>query len=288
MARSTPSRPPETANHDDGESRDDVPEEHDPEIDEVVASERAGNPDDALPLSSMLTAMGASYRADPVKAVRSSDFIKYLHRYIGTQLDARLTKFAKKRRIKVVYSDEQEVTMKGSRTKIVKTREAHILSSTKPKNVDVAVVDPENGPLVIIGVRSQMSSVSKNVLTYYEGIIGECISLQDRFPMSTHAYIYLHPLTSIKEGKEQENIDHERYARFYADASGRSGPTYKTIRGIFDQFAYMVVDFEASPPTLHDDIVRRSVPGQDMSIETFVDRIVATFNSRMLFWEIFE
>ncbi len=275
---------------DEIESLTELPESgtHDPEIDEIKESERAGSLGDALDLSDLLREMGASYRADPEGAVRSQIFIQFLHRYIGTQLTARLTKFATNRGIKVVYKDETTDTDKKGKTRIKKLSEAHILSSTKPKNVDVAVIDPQNGPLVLIGVRSQMSSVGKNVLTYYEGIVGECISLQERFPMSTHGYVYLHPLTSIKEGKEKESIDHGRYARFYADASGRTGPTWKTIRGVFDEFAYMVVDFETDPPKLHDEVVTASVPGADLSIGTFVERVIKTFNSRLLFWDIFE
>ena len=248
-------------------------EEHDPETDEVKESHRAGSLDDAVGLSDLLTEMGAAYRADPVQAVRSQAFIQLLHRYIGTQLEARLTKFAVNCGIKVVYKDEVSIADKKGNVRV--------------HNVDVAVIDPENGPLVIIGVRSQMSSVGKNVLTYYEGIVGKCISLQDRFPMSTHGYVYLHPQTSIKEGKKNESIDYKRYARFYADASGRTGPTWKTIRGVFDQFAYMVVDFEQNPPKLNDEIVKASVSG-DLSISTFIDRLVHTFNSRLLFWDVFE
>ncbi len=277
------SAPPEVSDDDNA-----LNVEHDPDIDEIKTSERAGSLDEAIDVSSLLQAMGVSYRADPVQAVRSQEFIQLLHRYIGTQLEARLTKFAVKRGIKVVYKDEKSDSDKKGKTRVRKISEAHILSSTKPKNVDVAVIDPENGPLVIVGVRSQMSSVGKNVLTYYESIVGECISLQDRFPMSTHGYVYLHPLTSIKAGKESESIDHPRYARFYADVSGRSGPTWKTIRGVFDQFAYMVVDFEQTPPKLCDDIAKGSAETIDMSLATFVDRIVNTFNSRLLFWDVFK
>lgn len=42
-----------------------------------------------------------------------------------------------------------------------------------PKDVDVAVMDPDNGPLMLVGVRSQMSSVGKNQPNDYEGIVGE-------------------------------------------------------------------------------------------------------------------
>lgn len=237
--------------------------------DEIVESVAAGSSSDVVALTDVLRRMGDTYRSNPVLAVRGQAFIKYLHEYVGTQLEARLTRFAKRRGIVV-------------------RPEAKILGSTKPKDVDVAVIDPDNGPLVLIGVRSQMSSVGKNVLTYYEGIVGECISLQQRFPMGTHGYIYLHPLTSIKEGKQRESIDHARYARMYAAVTGRSGADYKNQLGIFDQFAYMVVDFEGSPPKLRDDIVRTAVPHLDMSIDTFVDRVVETFKSRLLFWDVFD
>lgn len=227
------------------------------------------SPEREASLRRTLRDMGGVYRADPMLAVRGQGFINFLHHYIGSQLEARLTKFATSRGIRVEY-------------------ETTVLGSTKPKDIDVAVIDPKNGPLMIIGIRSQMSSVGKNVLTYYEGIVGECISLQDRYPMSTHGYIYLHPLKSIKEGKEKESIDQARYAQMYAAITGRAGPNYKNLRGIYDQFAYLVVDFDTNPPQLHDDIVRAAVPDLDLSIYTFVDRVITTFNSRMLFWDIFK
>ena len=165
--------------------------------------------------------------------------------------------------------------------------EGKILGSGKPKDVDVVVMDPDNGPLVLVGVRSQMSSVGKNVLTYYEGIRGECSSLQDRFPMSLHAYLYLHPLAAIKEGLEAEAIDHARYAKLYAHITGRAGLRWETINGIFDEFGYMIVDFAADPPELHDEIVRKAVPAVDLSIATFVDRIVTKYSERDVFWDVF-
>jgi hypothetical protein len=180
-----------------------------------------------------------------------------------------LTRFSRRRGIKVV-------------------KEATILGSTKPKDEDVAVIDPENGPLVLVGVRSQMSSVGKNALNYYEMLVGECTSLEEWFPMTTHGYVYLHPLQSIKEGKEDETIDHTRYARMYAAATGRDKRDYKTQRGRFDHFAYMVVDFDQSPPVVRDDIVQAAVPDLDMTIDTFVDRLIATFKERLILWDVFD
>lgn len=179
-----------------------------------------------MDLADALLAMGKDYRADPVKAVRSQTFINHLHDHLADDLESRLTRWARK-----------------SRGVYVK-KEAKLLGVAKDKNVDVAVIDPQNGPLLIIGARSQMSSIGKNVPGYFEGVIGDAMALEERFPMST-------------------------------------GVGYRTVRGVFDQFAYMVVDFTTEPAELRDDVVIASVPEPDLSITTFVDRMVETFKSRV-------
>ena len=220
-----------------------------------------------MDISKMLEEMHGIYSADPVRAVRGQAFIKILHQYLSVELESRLTPAAKRRGTKVI-------------------NEATIFGSHKPKDVDVAVVDPENGPLLMVGVRSQMSSIAKNALNYYEGIIGECISIQDRFPMSVIGYIYLMPVRPIKEGREGEVIDHARYAHMYDAITGREGQVYKDIRGIFDHFAYLIVDFDGTPPDLRDDLL----PGDmqhDLHIETFAERMIQTFKSRHIFVDVF-
>lgn len=221
-----------------------------------------------LLLDRALQDMRDMYLVDPTKAVRGQGFIKTLHSYIASQLRERMTDDAKRAGVTV----EEEATIFGSH---------------KPKDVDVSVIHPKNGPLMIIGLRSQMSSVAKNALTYYQDIVGECISLQDRFPLAIIGYVYLHPLRSIKLEHEDIAIDHARYAKMYNAISGRSGHDYKSLRGIYDQFAYMVVDFSKSPPTIEDSIVKSAVPNRDLSVRTFVDRMVATYIDRNLFLDYF-
>lgn len=69
----------------------------------------------------------------------------------------------------------------------------------------------------------------------------------------------------------------------YAAISGRSGQDYKSIHGIYDQFAYLVVDFSQNPPVLQDPLIKAAVPNKDLSLATFVDRMVVTFKERHLF-----
>lgn len=216
--------------------------------------------------------MKTNFWADPQRAVRSQSFIKMFHRYIAEEFNRRLTKSARRAGVKIV-------------------EEAKIFGSFKSKDVDVAVIHPINGPLVLVGVRSQMSSVGKNVLTYYQDIVGECISLQERFPMCTMGYAYVHPLHvspwQSKDGKwsKDESPNHKRFARMYAGIAERDDKLYKHLTGSYDQFSYAVVDFESDPVELRDDIVREAVPDLDMSIVTFVDRIIATFLQRNLWIE---
>jgi hypothetical protein len=90
-------------------------------------------------LISCLVEMKRTYLADPTVSVRGQTFINLLHDYCVDELSS----------------------INIPREKIFK--EATIFGSHKPKNVDVAVIDKVNGPFIVIGIRSQMSSVSKNI-----------------------------------------------------------------------------------------------------------------------------
>lgn len=216
-------------------------------------------------IEEVLLRMQKLYREDPTHAVRSQEFIKTFHHKLALELYSCLSRKALQRGIKVI-------------------EEAPLLGSYKPKDVDIAVVDPYSGPLLTVGVRSQMSSVGKNVLTYYQDIIGESISLQERFPMTTMGYVYLHPLNYIDNGKAKET-DVARYSRLYASIASRDDRLYKQQTGSYDQFAYVVVDFGSDEPQIRDDLVRRSVPDVDMSVWTFTERMVHTFATRNVWLE---
>lgn len=252
------------------------------EVSESTPRASSDTPISEPTLADVLRDMKAKYDENPVKAVRSQGFIKMLHRYIADDLRSRLTDMARQQGVQV-------------------KEEAKIFGSHKPKDADVAVIHPNNGVLLSVGVRSQMTSLSNNVLEYYQGIIGECISLQDRFPMAVYGYAYLHPLRhrklvtrNVNGEKQKVNVevetDYRRYARMYSAIAGRDGSQYKDIRGVYDQFAYLLVDFNKTPlPEVRDDLVQSSVPVEerDMRIDTFVDRLVETFKRRNLWLDYF-
>lgn len=198
-------------------------------------------------------------------AVRSQRFIRVLHGQLATQLESRLSASAR-------------------REGVVVRLEAPVHGSFKDKNVDVAVIHPVNGPLILIGVRSQMSSVGKNVLTYTQDIIGEAVSLQDRFPMAVFAYTYLLPL---RPSDLSGSLDYQRYARIFGNIAGRSGATYKAERGRYDHFAFALVEFDESPPLLREDLVSQVVSDVDLRLTNLVDRCIETFAERNPWLEYF-
>ncbi len=201
-------------------------------------------------LRTCLKQMKEVYLQDPNVAVRGQGFINILHDYCVEQL----------------------VSIGVPREKIFK--EATIYGSHKAKDVDVAVIDQVNGPFIIIGIRSQMSSVSKNILTYYEEIIGDCISLHDRFPMAVICYVYLLPTRPIKAGLESENIDLGRAESLFKLITDRGD--WRNTKDKYEHFAFLKVDFSTNPPTLLDTIPQ-------LRIDNFFDKIKDTYNERNLF-----
>ena len=188
------------------------------------------------------------YLNDPVASVRSQAFINYLHDFCILELN--------------------KVGIDNDKFQILK--EATIYGSHKSKNVDVAVIENINGPQIIIGIRSQMSSVAKNLLTYYEEIIGDCISLHDRFPMAVLCYVYLLPKHPIKDGLN-ETVNLERAEKLFERISGRND--WRDTKDKYEHFAFLKVDFKSDPPGLIDTIPL-------LSIDNFFDKIVKTYNDR--------
>lgn len=201
-------------------------------------------------LISCLVKMKQTYLVDPTVSVRGQGFINLLHDYCVNELA----------RINI------------PREKIFK--EATVFGSHKPKDVDVAVIDKVNGPFIIIGIRSQMSSVSKNILTYYEEIIGDCISLHDRFPMAVVCYIYLLPTKPIKPGKLNETVDLARAEKLFTLITDRGD--WRNTKDKYEHFAFLKVDFTQDPPLLLNTILQ-------LQITDFFDKIKETYNERNFF-----
>jgi hypothetical protein len=205
-------------------------------------------PADMNKLYECLTEMKAAYLANPTSSVRSQIFINKLHDYCAEELISAGINTA-------LYDIKKEATIYGSH---------------KPKDVDIAVIENINGPQIMLGIRSQMSSVSKNLLTYYEEIIGDCISLHDRFPMAVLCYVYLLPMHPIKPGLS-ETVNLDRAEKLFLRITGRSD--WRDTKDKYEHFAFLKVDFASNPPTLLNT-------NEELMIKDFFDKIVRTYNNR--------
>ena len=227
-----------------------------------------------------LSEMKRTYLDNPTSSVRGSSFIYHLHRYCVDELYAALGSD------KVQRIGLEAMKMPSNRPnypnepidpqKYQLMQEVTLFGSHKNKDEDIALVHYANGPQIAIGVRSQMSSVGKNLENYYEGIIGECISLHDRFPMSTLGYVYLLPKNPIKPGLKEE-IDLDRAEALFLKITNRDD--WHSPHDRYEHFAFIKVDFSTDPPCLLPTC-------PELGIDTFFDKLVSTHNQRNLFNQI--
>jgi hypothetical protein len=209
-------------------------------------------PYDSTRLTPVLAEMKRVFVDDHNVAVRGQNFIKLLHAYCIEELKSR------------------GLNLKGMELK----GEIKVLTSHKFKDVDVSIVHPTSGPLLIIGVRSQMSSLSKNFLNYYEMEIGDVAAIHERYPLCVVGLLYLHPTTSILPGKEKETFDFARAEKMFSLIAGRERASDSHTH--YEEIAYLRVDFAKNPPEV--DQAFPVSPG--IRIDDFFDKLYEKFVDR--------
>lgn len=202
-------------------------------------------------LDEILVRMKKTFLADPSTAVRGQNFIKQLHEFCIEELKSR-----------------------GFTNELTPTGEIKVLTSHKFKDVDVAVVHPTSGPLLIIGVRSQMSSLSKNFLNYYEMEVGDVSAIHERYPLCVVGLLYLHPIKSILSGAEKEKFDFDRAEKMFSLISGREKSSDPLSH--YEEIAYLRVNFHKNPPTLDPSFPTL----QHLRVENFFDKLLQKYIER--------
>jgi len=122
---------------------------------------------------------------------------------------------------------------------------------------------------IVIGVRSQLSSVKKNFDTLMERAFAETLNLRLRFPSLVMGEVYLLPVFEYMDEPMKRNrvefnkqpIPIDKFIRTFAGISGRSagssGDIYK-----YERTALILADFRTDPPELcltPSDLVRVGV-----------------------------
>lgn len=227
-------------------------------------------PIDTGRFQAMLKEMKDIYDKDPVGAVRGKSFIKILDSYCLYELS------------RLGIKAEENISIGSGenghkKTKVMMKQEVTIFGSHRPKDIDICIYSSESGALLAVSTRSQMSSVGKNIINYYEGIIGDVISLHQRSPCLVIGEVYLVPTApiKIKDGKVmKEKIDYNNIARLFKNITNRA--TSDASPDKYEHFAFLVVDFSKPQPELIDLGTRY----EDLKIDNFFDKLLETYNER--------
>lgn len=152
---------------------------------------------------------------------------------------------------------------------------------------------------IVIGVRSQMSSVGKNFDTLMERLFAETLNLRLRMTDLTMGEVYLLPVVEYKSEPMKKNrvewkdrpINIEKFLRTFSAFSGRGAHNYHDKNEyMYERSALVLADFRKSPPKVYettqqlkaDNLVSStfSVSYEPLSPKDFTKDLVSKHRSR--------
>jgi len=153
-----------------------------------------------------------------------------------------------------------------------------ILGGYMPKEVDVCVTVPDNGPLVAISWKSLMPSTIRNAINRFEEYIGDAMNLHARFPMLVLGFMVLFPTSEkfLRNGKPADEL--QRFADLIERSNARCGVMDPS--GSYEASCLLLVDFEPHPPRLS-----RAFPpkASSLRVEQFFDKLWELYQQRNQF-----
>lgn len=161
--------------------------------------------------------------------------------------------------------------------------------------------------ILVINVRSQISSLAKNFDTLFERTIAEAQNLHIRYPNMVLGEVYLIPVyeydneeakeKKVKFKKKQVNL--EKYISFFSAINGRTLSTKKDLEGelantknahLYERCALLIVDFSKKKPKLYtssadlkkDGLISSNFPIEyaELGFASFAKDIVTIYAER--------
>jgi hypothetical protein len=174
--------------------------------------------------------------------IRSKKLIEILHNFVHTELQRRF------RHPFQIYKDKP------------------VYGYPKTKTQDFLIQPSQNsernystGPIAVINVRSQLSSIEKNYDTLFERLFAEALNLHNRFPYLVLGYVYLLPKIGYDEEAAREGIvrfaeryDIEKYILSFLSITNRRDPN--DVPWKYERVSLLIVDFEKDPPIVMDNM----------------------------------
>ncbi len=237
-------------------------------------------PIDAAQLREALKAIQAAY--DPkTTSVRTGKVIEPLHEYCAFEL-RRAT--SNGRRLPIDYIHPAAPGSAAEARRRIRSagekqpKRLRILGAYLPKEIDVALVPPNSGPLLAISCKSQMSSIVKNTINRFEEYVGDATNLHTRFPMLVFGFLMLVPVADETWANgPTEGL--RRIAALLERANARQ--KINDPPGGYDASALLFVDFGSTPPKVMS--YPDSQTQATVRIENFFDRLVQLYFERNQF-----
>lgn len=144
------------------------------------------------------------------------------------------------------------------------------------------VIDPIGeirlGRAIVIGVRSQLSSVDNNFDTLMERAFAETLNLRLRIPEIVMGEVYLLPVIEYNKHAMLQNtvawtdnvVQVEKFISTFLGISGRTNNISQIELYKYDRSALVLVDFRDSPPTVlltTDDLRQRGLIPRNSQID---------------------
>jgi len=189
------------------------------------------------------------------EAVRTQKFIRLLHDWALNQL----------KKVGIKETDKIKILT-----------ETKVPGYFKLKNVDILVLHEIAGPILILSVKSLMSSITNNFTNTYEGMIGDVIGLHERYPYLIMCHLFLMPKEVLKR---QETYPINYYARLLGKINGRKDEVDDVKK--YERIGLLLVDFKKENP----EVVKEIPADVNLRIENYFDDIATLYKDRMIWTE---
>ena len=185
--------------------------------------------------------------------------------------------------------------------------EIKIKGFLKSKNQDVAIiptpqlvaltntVSPAVAKVLSVNIRSQLSSLSKNIDTLYERTFAEALNLHLSHPKQCLGEVYLIPTHEYDDGAMLQNrtvfrlvSKIEDYIRMFQAINGRRATNKDAYK--YERVCLLIADFRKKIPKLYGSIEELKRDGlvpentdvslENLTIENFAEDLLAVYTER--------
>lgn len=244
--------------------------------------------------------------------IRSQGLINHLHEFIKSELIR--NDVNPKKIFPPIKATKPELKISG----LLKQKDQDICVlpdniPARPQKIDWGPLAHENitdqfgkeltEQILVINIRSQMSSLAKNADTLFERTFAEALNLHLAYPKMCLGEVYLIPVyeyddsamksNQVKFKKNKTNV--AKYISFFDFINGRTDPSSDYNK--YERCALLIVDFNHPVPKLYqntselkkDGLVPSNFPIElrNISIDNFIEDLLDTyikrFNNRNIF-----